>query len=386
MFAITGAHIFTGTRWVEYQALIISGERIIDLVPEASLAKLYPGSTIPVHHLGGIRLVPGFIDLQINGAGGAYFTEDPTLDALSTMSKSLLSLGTTSFMATVISASADAHAQAQAAVEMGLREKLPGLLGIHIEGPFFAVDKRGCHPVEAIRDIDESDLERLTQPSMGHRMITLAPERVSDDVIRKLVHAGNHVCIGHTQANYEQVQAALAAGASGFTHLYNAMSNMAGREPNVVGAALESDASWCGIICDGHHVHAGAIRLAHKAKPKGKLLLVSDAMATLGSRMKSFQLHGETITEENGSLINAAGNLAGSAISLFDAVRLAHQWAGLSLDEALRMATSYPAQALGLEKEYGQIATGYYADLVGFDENFTLKKVMKKGQWITAPI
>lgn len=382
MFALTGATIFTGDEWLDDHAVIVAGKTILDVVPCEQLQKRYPEAFQNEYRLEKGIIAPGLIDLQINGAGGVFFTDDASVSALQTMSRQLATLGTTGFMPTVISAPAEAHRQAQNAVDEGLQLGIPGLLGIHIEGPFFSEEKRGCHPMNAIRMMNESDRVRLCSPTLGARIITLAPERVAEEDIRALVRAGNLVCIGHTNASYEDVQVALAAGAVGFTHLYNAMSNMVGRSPNVVGAALECDAAWCGIICDTHHVHAASIRLAQKIKPKGKLILVSDAMSTLGAKEKSFRLNDEIIFERDGRLVNAEGKLAGSAISLLDGVRLAHQWAGIALDEALRMGSLYPARALGIDHAYGRIAKDYVADIVCLDTDLSLTGVIQQGQWV----
>jgi N-acetylglucosamine-6-phosphate deacetylase len=203
-------------------------------------------------------------------------------------------------------------------------------------------------------------------------VVTLAPEHTRSGQIKQLTDAGVRVCAGHTNANYQHIKQALAEGLIGFTHLFNAMSPLTAREPGVVGAALEDPNSWAGLIADGHHVHATSIGLAHRAKASGKLCLVTDAMATVGSDSDSFELYGETISVQDGRLVNAQGVLAGSAIGMIDGVRYCHQVVGLDLGECLRMASLYPAQFLEQAGMLGQLRAGTRADLVFFDDSFTV--------------
>ena len=202
----------------------------------------------------------------------------------------------------------------------------------------------------------------------GVTVITLAPEQVPLDDIRALVARGAIVVAGHTAATYEEARAGLDAGIRGFTHLYNAMSPLTGREPGAVGAALEDTASWCGIIVDGVHVHPASLRVALAAKPSGKVFLVTDAMPPVGADDPSYVLYGETITVHDGVVRNAAGALAGSALDMATAVRNTVNLLGVPLEEAARMASTYPAEFLGLGNQYGRIAPGFHADLVAVDD------------------
>ena len=211
----------------------------------------------------------------------------------------------------------------------------------------------------------------------GVTLITLAPERVPAATIRAMVERGARVCAGHTAASYEETRAGLDAGISGFTHLYNAMTPLQGREPGVVGAALDDADSWVGVIVDGVHVHPASLRVAINAKPRGKVLLVTDAMPMVGGDDPSFDLYGETITAIDGVVRNAAGSLAGSALDMAGAVRNTVHLLGLPLDEACRMAAQYPAEFLGLGGELGRIAPGYRADLVLLDTDVNVR-----GTWI----
>ena len=254
-----------------------------------------------------------------------------------------------------------------------------GVLGIHIEGPFFDLGKRGAHKASMIRPPLAEDIDWLSSLSDLNVIVTLAPEHAQPGQIRQLAEAGVHVCAGHTNASYEQIKNAVAEGLRGFTHVFNAMSPLAGREPGAVGAALDSDNTWAGIIADGHHVHPASIRIAQRMKPAGKLLLVTDAMSSVGSEVSSFEIYGERIQERGGRLVNSDGVLAGSAIGMIDAVRIATSIVGLPLEESLRMASLYPATFLTLEHELGRIAKGFRADLVHFDKDFQVHSTWLAG-------
>jgi len=364
---ITGATIFTGSEFVDGCALVIEGESIAALVPESVITI---GSHMDVVRLEGGVLAPGFMDLQVNGGGGAFFTKTPSLRTLETMLQAHRHTGTTSMLPTLISDTPQVHQAGVDAIMEAIGAGLKGVLGIHIEGPFFNVARRGAHHEHYIRAINSDDLEWLTKPRDCKVMVTLAPECVAQGDIKQLVDAGVVVCAGHTDASYANIAGALEEGLTGFTHLYNAMRPAAGREPGVVGAALEDKHSWCGIIIDQHHVHAAMARIAYAAKPQGKVFLVTDAMSTVGAEEKRFELYGETITEQDGYLINAEGRLAGSAIGMMDAVRLNTEWVGVELGESLRMASLYPAQFMQLDHVLGRIQPGYRADLVHFTRDY----------------
>ncbi|WP_049723756.1 N-acetylglucosamine-6-phosphate deacetylase [Gilvimarinus polysaccharolyticus] len=373
---LVGAKIFTGTKFLNNQVLVIDGDKLI-FTPENDNV-VHNAEVIDLD--GGI-LAPGFIDLQVNGGGGAFFTNDTSITALQTMLDGHRPTGTTSMLPTLISDTRATHQAGVKAVADAVASGMSGVLGIHIEGPFFDMEKRGAHNARYIREMEPEDTQWLTEISRDFTtMLTLAPEHTHTGQIKVLVDAGLTVCAGHTNARYEQVIAGIKEGLSGFTHLYNAMRPLVGRDPGVVGAALESDNTWCGIICDNHHVHPGAVRTALKAKSKGKLYLVTDAMSTVGSQQKSFSIYGETIFEKDGALVNAEGRLAGSAIGMIDAVRICHTDVGVELDECLRMASLYPAQYLKLDNKLGQIATGWRADLVHFDSDFQVRNTWVAGQ------
>ncbi len=373
--AVSGATIFDGTGFIERQALVIKDGSITEVIAENQL-----DPTIPHHVLNGGILAPGFIDLQVNGGGGELLNNNPCLDAVAAMVDGHRQGGTTGMLPTLISDTPAQHRRCVEVVSEAIATGMPGVLGIHIEGPFFDQTRRGVHNQAYIRTMEQTDIEWLCSLNGYPVMLTLAPEHTQPGQIKLLAEAGIIVCAGHTNASYESVTRALAEGLRGFTHLFNAMSQLQGREPGVVGAALEDRNSWCGIVVDGHHVHPGSVRLAQLCKPEGKLYLVTDAMATVGSSSKSFELYGETISEQDGRLVSAEGRLAGSAISMMDAVRITTNLVGLPLEESLRMASLYPAQMLAVDVNKGRIARGYDADLVHFSDDFRVLDTWIKGE------
>lgn len=382
-FALVGARIFTGDIFLDNHAVIVNGDRIESIIPAQDLPENI--QQIPLEN--GI-LAPGFIDLQVNGGGGEFFTQNTSLSAIKTMLDAHRKFGTTSLLPTLISSSADIHHKAVNSVITAMQAGFSGVLGVHIEGPFFALNKRGAHAEKFIREINSSDMnwfDEIAKNADLKVLLTLAPETIPPGIIQQLSQKGVLVFAGHTDATYEQIQTATKEGLCGFTHLYNAMRNSSAREPGVVGAALENQQTWCGIIIDGHHVHPASARIAYAAKPE-KIFLVSDAMATVGSTEKTFQLYDEKINESQmdstACLINQEGKLAGSAIGLIDAVKLNTQWVGVDLAESLRMASLYPARCLKLDHQLGKIQPGYRADLVHFTEDFQVTSTWVAGDWM----
>lgn len=373
--AITAPRIFDGNVFLEEHCLVVRDASIEQIVPltswqdERNITTLSSGT-----------LAPGFIDLQVNGGGDVMFNASPSAKTARIIAAAHRCRGTTAILPTVISDTREIHQAAVQAVREARAAGAAGVLGIHIEGPFFAEEKRGAHAAGLLRSFTSGDLEWLSSLTDIPVMLTLAPERVATDHLRQLARSGILLCAGHTNATYAQLCAAAEAGISGVTHLYNAMSPLTSREPGVVGAALERNDLWAGIIADGHHSHPAAIRLAHRVKPAGKLVLVSDAMATVGGHSDTFEIYGESIRQDNGTLVNAQGNLAGSAIGLIDAVRYAHQSVGLPLASCLQMASLYPAAILGLQNSLGRLAPGYRADIVHFDDDFRVHNTWLAGQ------
>jgi N-acetylglucosamine-6-phosphate deacetylase len=321
------------------------------------------------HDLGGRTLLPGFIDCQVNGGGGVLFNDVPTVDAIRRIGEAHAKFGTTGFLPTLISDDAEVMAKAIDAVNEAVAQGVPGVLGIHLEGPFIAPERKGVHDPAKFRIADANDVAMVARRHGGVTLLTLAPERATAAVLQQLVANGVIVAAGHTAADYDTTRQALATGVRGFTHLFNAMTPFTSREPGVVGAALEDPASWCGLIVDGHHVHPASLRVAIAAKAREKMMLVTDAMPPVGSDDPTFVLKGETITVKDGVCQTADGTLAGSALDMATAVRNTVNMVGVPFDEAARMAATYPAAFLGLGATHGHIAAGYRADLVVMDDN-----------------
>lgn len=361
--ALVNGRVLTEQGFRDDLAVLIEGDRIVDLVPGDAAR-----GEIAVQDLHGAWLLPGFIDCQVNGGGGVLFNNTPDVEALRRIGQAHRRFGTTGYLPTLISDDLAVMRQAIGATREAIEQGVPGVLGIHLEGPYIAPARKGTHDAGKFRVPDAQEIELATSLDNGCTLITLAPEQVPVADIRALVARGAIVAAGHTAGSYEQVRAGLDAGISGFTHLYNAMSPLQGREPGAVGAALEDRDSWCGVIVDGVHVHAASLRVALAAKPRGKVFLVTDAMPPVGADDPSYELYGEVITVRDGVVRNAAGSLAGSALDMATAVRNSVNMLGLPLEEAARMASTYPAQFLGLGETHGRIAPGYRADFTVLDD------------------
>jgi N-acetylglucosamine-6-phosphate deacetylase len=356
--------------------VLLEGGRITDVVPadDPRCRKAQP------YDLGGGLLLPGFIDSQVNGGGGVLFNDAPTADSIRTIGRAHRRFGTTGFLPTLISADLDIVARAIAAVRGALDAGIPGVLGIHIEGPFLNVARKGVHDPAKLRELDSSALGLLTSLRGGRTLVTLAPEVTTPEIIEKLVAAGVVVSAGHTNATYAEIRAALAHGLSGFTHLFNAMSQLTGREPGTVGAALDDQRSWCGIIVDGEHTDPVVLRIALRCKPHDRFMLVTDAMPSVGTGNASFELQGRRINVNGYACYDEDGRLAGSNVDMASCVRNAVTLLGLPLTEAVRMASEGPAEFLGLAHERGRIAAGYRADLVLADDDLNVRETWIDGR------
>lgn len=360
--ALVNARVLTAQGWRDDVAVIVEDGRILALTRPDEIAQ-----DAEVDDLGGRMLLPGFIDCQVNGGGGVLFNDQPTVEGIRAIGEAHRRFGTTGFLPTLISDTPDRMHAAVAAVDAATAQDVPGVLGIHLEGPFLSREKRGVHAAQFLHAPEVSELRTAESLQRGKTLLTLAPECVTPDAVQDLVAAGVIVAAGHSNADYTTVRAALDAGVRGFTHLFNAMSPLTSRAPGMVGAALDDPGSWCGVIADGHHVHPVALGIALKSKPRGKIFLVTDAMPPVGAENPSFTLGGETITERDGICQTVDGTLAGSALSMIDAVRNTVALLGLPLEEAARMASAYPADFLGLGNTHGRIAPGFRADFTVVD-------------------
>jgi N-acetylglucosamine-6-phosphate deacetylase len=359
-FALVNGRVLSERGIVEGQAVIVAGGRIQSLTSEADL----PTGISHRRDLDGGLLLPGFVDVQVNGGGGVLFGDAPSVETLRRIARAHRRFGTTGFLPTLISADLKAIAEAIAAVDAAIEEGMAGILGIHIEGPFLSPERKGIHDSSKFRLLDAEAYRLLTSVKRGKTLVTLAPEETTPETIGRLVAAGVIVSAGHTDATYVETRRALDHGLSGFTHLFNAMSPMTSREPGAVGAALEDRDSWCGVIVDGKHVDPVVLRIALRCKRADRMMLITDAMPSVGSDEKTFELQGQTILVEDGACVAPDGTLAGSDLDMAGAVRNAIALLGLDLHAAVEMASRNPAAFLGLEEDMGRIAPGCRANLV----------------------
>jgi N-acetylglucosamine-6-phosphate deacetylase len=364
MQAFINGRIVARDQVLTERAVLVQDGRIVELVADTD-ARIATARRVDLR---GQWLLPGFIDTQVNGGGGALFNEDPTIDTVRCIGAAHRRFGTCGFLPTLISDDLAVVERAIAAVSAAIEAGVPGVLGIHIEGPFLNVARKGVHDPAKFRDLDEQALRLLTSLRGGKTLVTLAPEMTTAETIHKLVGAGVIVSAGHTNASYSNIANALHHGLTGFTHLFNAMSPLTSREPGVVGAALHDSRSYCGIIVDGVHVDPVVLQIALRCKARDRFMLVTDAMANVGTRQESFMLQGRHIQVRDGVCVDEDGTLAGSALDMASAVRNAARLLDLGLMEAVQMASANPAAFLGLSAEYGQIAAGCRANLVWADD------------------
>jgi len=367
--ALVNGRVLANGGILDDRAVLLDGPRIVDVVPAADPRC----KSAARHDLDGQLLLPGFLDTQVNGGGGVLFNAEPTVDAIRAIGEAHRRFGTTGFLPTLISDDLDVVARAVDAVRAAMERGVPGVLGIHIEGPYLNVERKGVHSSEKLRGLDESAIGLLTSLRRGKTLVTLAPEMTTPAIISKLALAGVVVSAGHTNATYGEIRTALEHGLTGFTHLFNAMSQLTGRAPGVVGAALDDPGSWCGIIVDGRHVDPTVLRIALRCKRHDRFMLVTDAMPSVGATEKTFSLQGRTISVADGVLVDEEGTIAGSDTDMASTVRNAIDLLGLELTEAVRMASQYPAEFLGLGGELGRIAPGYRASLVLVDDRMQVQ-------------
>jgi N-acetylglucosamine-6-phosphate deacetylase len=374
-FALTGARLVLPTGELDGHALLVEAGRIAGWVPLAQLPADWDRIA-----LDGGWLAPGFIDTQVNGGGDVLLNDSPTVDGISAIAAAHRRFGTTGILPTLISDYAPVVDKAIEAMEAALIERVPGVLGMHIEGPHLNPVKKGIHDDKRFAPIDDAVLARLSRPSRGVRLVTLAPELAPAGAIRHLRDKGILVAAGHSMADYDQTRAALAEGLSGFTHLFNAMTQLGSREPGMVGAAMEGRATHFGLIVDGLHVHPATLKVAIAARGFEGAMLVTDAMPPVGGSASEFTLMGQHIRVVDGTCRGPDGTLAGSALSMAQAVRNAMDMLGCTLVEASYMASGTPAAFLGLAGETGSIAQGLRADLVHLDDECRVTRTWIAGE------
>lgn len=367
---LTNCQLFDGEHAYSDKDLLLADGQVVDVVAASDAVS----ADYAVDDIGGRLLAPGLIDLQVNGGGGVLFNDAPTVDSLRTIATAHRQYGTTAFLPTLITDSDGVVDAALSAVADAMAAKVPGITGIHLEGPYLNPRYKGVHDANRMRTIDDAAIERIKAFRAGPTLLTLAPETVASELISRLRDSGVIVFGGHSAATYDETRAALDAGMRGFTHLFNAMSPMYSRAPGMVGAALEDRDSYFGIIADGYHVHPAVFSIAVAAKRKGKALLVTDAMPSVGSEKKTFDLFGVAVRAEGGRCLTADGTLAGADIGMITAVKNACVFAGLDRFEALRMASAYPAAALGVDDQLGYLKPGYRANLIELDADMHVRR------------
>lgn len=367
MQALCNGRVLIDGRFADGVAVLIDGPRITAILPDADV----PASAERID-MAGAMLVPGFIDTQVNGGGDVLFNDAPNVETIRRIGLAHLRFGTTGFLPTLISDDLDVIRAGIAAVEEAIAVGVPGVLGIHIEGPYINVERKGIHPASKIRAIDEEGIAVLTSLRGGRTLVTLAPELAGDTVIRRLTTAGIIVAAGHTAGTYVEIASAIEAGVSGFTHLFNAMSQLGNRDPGAVGAALVSDSTWCSLIVDGVHVSPVTLKLALRCKPLDRFVLVSDAMPTTGGTKDGFTLNGRHIRAEGGRLIDEVGTLAGADLDMLGAVRNAQLMLGIPAETALTMASANAADFLSLGHRAGRIALGLNASMLAIGDDWSI--------------
>ncbi len=363
--ALVGAKLYVDRAWREDHALLLSGQLIEAVCPVSQLP-----AEVTQEHLNGGFLMPGFIDTQVNGGGGALFNDDPTIAGIQTIAAAHRRFGTTGFLPTLISDDLSVVASAISAVDAAIAGNVPGVLGLHLEGPFLNSDKRGIHDARKFRTLDADMIELIASLKHGKIIVTLAPELADAQMIKSLVAKGIIVAAGHSLATYDQMQTAFLAGLLGITHLFNAMSQMESRAPGIVGAALDHPACMAGLIADGHHVHPASMRVALAALSCDRLMLVTDAMPSVGSVTKSYMIGDQLITVADGICRAADGTLAGSDLDMATAVRNAMTLLHVDLASASHMASATPAAYLGMTHVRGKLAAGLQADIVHMDNTY----------------
>ncbi|MDE1242816.1 N-acetylglucosamine-6-phosphate deacetylase [Vibrio aestuarianus] len=375
MYALTNCKIYTGSNVLVDHAVIIKDELIEAVCPLADLPQ-----EIETKDLKGANVSPGFIDLQLNGCGGVMLNDEVTADTMQTMHKANLKSGCTSFLPTLITSSDEDMRQAIAAAREYQTKYKNQSLGLHLEGPYLNVMKKGIHSVDFIRPSDDSMINTMCENSDVIAKVTLAPEHNNPQHIERLAKAGIVVSIGHTNATYTEARNSFESGITFATHLFNAMTPMVGREPGVVGAIYDTPDVYAGIIADGFHVDYANIRIAHKIKGE-KLVLVTDATAPAGANMDYFIFVGKKVYYRDGKCVDENGTLGGSALTMIEAVQNTVEHVGIALDEALRMATLYPAKAIGVDNKLGRVKKGMVANLTVFDRDFNVQATVVNGQY-----
>ncbi len=358
--------------------VLTEGGRVVSIVPQGEIP---PGTEVV--DLGDVDLAPGFVDVQVNGGGGALFNDTPTVEGIRVIAEAHRAFGTTSLLPTLITDGVQVIETARAAANAAVAE-VPGVLGVHFEGPFLDERKTGAHDPDHVRNAGSADLDGMFRGAAGVTLVTAAANKLGDGVLEDIRRRGGIVCLGHCASTFDEASDAFGRGATGVTHLFNAMSSLGSRAPGLVGAAFASDSVFCGFIADGIHVAFGAARAAWKALGSDRMMLVTDAVQPVGTDMTEFSLGGQRVQVKDGACINEEGNLAGSALDMASAVRNAVKHMGVPLGCALAMASRTPATFLGMDAEVGCLVPGSRADMVALDSGGRVTAVIQGARAVTA--
>ena len=373
MYALINGEIYTGEGIVKNKAIIIDGNRVEALVDEIP-------KDIKVIDLQGKIVAPAFIDLQLNGCGGVLFNDEISLDTLRVMNETNIKTGTTSYLPTLITTTDKNIEKALKLVEETDNLEEIGVLGLHIEGPYISIPKKGIHNPAYIRVMSDEIIHKIAKfGSKVTKIMTIAPENAKVEHLKELKDSGINLSIGHTNATYEEALEKVEYFKMA-THLFNAMCSFTSREPGVIGAIFENKSLYTGIIVDGVHSHYGSVKIA-KDILKEKLFLVTDAVAPVGTNMESFMFEGNKVLYKDGKCISPDGTLGGSALTMIEGVQNLVKHVRVSLEEALFMASTYPAKAIRVDDKYGYIKEGYIADLVVLDKELNISNMIVKGEY-----
>ncbi|MCB1516317.1 MAG: N-acetylglucosamine-6-phosphate deacetylase [Hyphomicrobiaceae bacterium] len=375
--AFIAARVFDGTDWHDNAAVTVDGGKVGEVVPKSRLK-----SGIDTTDLGDVSMVPGFVDLQVNGGGGVLLNNEPSVSGIETICAAHRGLGTTALFPTLITDTPEHTSRAIAAAIAAHQKGVQGFAGLHVEGPHLSLARKGAHDPNLIRPMNDDDLRRLIEarPHLPALMTTVAAENVTPDQVSALAEADILVSIGHSDADYDSVVRLAEVGATMVTHLFNAMSQIGNRQPGLVGATLDLGTLNAGIIVDGFHVHPASVGIALRAKrAPGRIFLVSDAMSPAGTDIQELELNGRTILRRDGRLTLTDGTLAGADLDLAQAVRVLTSKVGVELGEALRMASTFPAEIAGLDG-YGALRPGFRADMTILDAELQVQGTVVGGR------
>lgn len=365
--AILADRVFDGQRWHTEAAVLIREGRVVGIGTSGEVPSDWPQTRLPADAF----LAPGFIDLQVNGGGGVLLNDQPTADGMRAIAQAHRRFGTTACLPTLITDTRERMRTAVAAARAMVGQD--GVLGLHLEGPFISPRRPGVHRPDRIAEPNAGDLDQLSElAGVGRSLVTLAPECVPAGFVRTLAASGVRISIGHSEASAAVVMQAVADGATGVTHLFNAMPPLSARAPGIIGAALAEQRLMAGLIVDGIHVDPVSVRAAFMAKGFERIALVTDAMPTVGTSLDRFELAGHTIKLADGRLTTEEGTLAGAHLDMASAVRNAVKLAQVPVEDALRAASLTPARFLGLDNERGALVSGARADLVALTQDLTV--------------